>query len=84
MILPSLTATFLLCFVFAWNEFLFALILSYSRTQTMPLLIAAQHFQRGPQWWDISALSTLAVLPPIVITVALQKYFVKGLIPIGK
>lgn len=84
MILPSLIATFLLCFVFAWNEFLFALILSYTRTQTMPLLIAAQHFQRGPQWWDISALSTLAVLPPIVITVALQKYFVKGLIPIGK
>jgi multiple sugar transport system permease protein len=84
MILPSLTATFLLCFVFAWNEFLFALILTYTRAQTMPLLIAAQHFQRGPQWWDISALSTLAVLPPIVITVALQKYFVKGLIPIGK
>lgn len=84
MILPSLTATFLLCFVFAWNEFLFALILSYSRTQTVPLLIAAQHFQRGPQWWDISALSTLAVLPPIVITVALQKYFVKGLILVGK
>lgn len=84
MILPSLTATFLLCFVFAWNEFLFALILSYSRAQTVPLLIAAQHFQRGPQWWDISALSTLAVLPPLVITVALHKYFVKGLIPIGK
>lgn len=84
MILPSLTATFLLCFVFAWNEFLFALILSYSRTQTVPLLIAAQHFQRGPQWWDISALSTLAVLPPVAITIALQRYFVRGLIPIGK
>lgn len=84
MVLPSLTTTFLICFVFAWNEFLFALILSYSRTQTMPLLIAAQHFQRGPQWWDISALSTLAVIPPIAITIALQKYFVKGLIPIGK
>jgi len=84
MVLPSLTTTFLICFVFAWNEFLFALILSFARTQTMPLLIAAQHFQRGPQWWDISALSTLAVLPPIVITVALQKYFVKGLILVGK
>lgn len=84
MVLPSLVATFLFCFVFAWNEFLFALILSYSRTQTVPLLIAAQHFQRGPQWWDISALSTLAVLPPIAITIVLQKYFVKGLIPIGK
>ncbi|HAZ27194.1 TPA: ABC transporter permease [Candidatus Acetothermia bacterium] len=84
MVTPSLSATFLICFVFAWNEFLFSLILSFARTQTMPLLIAAQHFQRGPQWWDISALSTLAVLPPIVITVALQKYFVKGLTLVGK
>lgn len=84
MVLPSLSATFLLCFVFAWNEFLFALILTYSRAQTMPILIAMQHFQRGPQWWDISALSTLAVLPPIAITIGLQRYFIKGLIPIGK
>ncbi len=84
MMLPSLTATFLLCFVFAWNEFLFALILTYSRAQTMPILIAAQHFQRGPQWWDISALSVLAVLPPVGITIALQKYFIRGIIPVGK
>ncbi len=84
MLSPSLTATFLLCFVFAWNDFLFALILTFSRAQTMPILIAAQHFQRGPQWWDISALSVLAVLPPVIITIALQKYFIKGLIPIGK
>ncbi|MEM3433910.1 MAG: carbohydrate ABC transporter permease [Candidatus Bathyarchaeia archaeon] len=84
MMLPSLTATFLLCFVFAWNEFLFALILTYSRCQTMPILIAAQHFQRGPQWWDISALSVLAVLPPVGITIALQKYFIRGIIPVGK
>lgn len=84
MVLPSLSATFLFCFIFAWNEFLFALVLTFSRAQTMPLLIAMQHFQRGPQWWDISALSTLAVLPPIVITLWLQRYFVKGLIPIGK
>lgn len=84
MMSPSLTATFLLCFVFAWNEFLFALILTFSRSQTMPILIAAQHFQRGPQWWDISALSVLAVLPPVAITIALQKYFIRGLIPIGK
>ncbi|TET48705.1 carbohydrate ABC transporter permease, partial [Candidatus Aerophobetes bacterium] len=52
--LPSLAATFLLCFIFAWNEFLFALILTFDKASTMPILIASQHFQRGPQWWDIS------------------------------
>lgn len=84
MMLPSLTATFLLCFVFAWNEFLFALILTYSKAQTVPILIASQHFQRGPQWWDISALSVLAVLPPVGVTIALQRYFIRGIIPISK
>lgn len=78
MLLPSLTATFLLCFVFAWNEFLFALILTYSRCQTMPILIAAQHFQRGPQWWDISALSVLAVLPPLVLQLLCRNISSKG------
>lgn len=84
MTLPSLAATFLLCFIFAWNEFLFALILTFSRARTIPILIASQHFQRGPQWWDISVLSTIAIAPVLLIALSLQRYFVKGLIPIGK
>lgn len=84
MTLPSLTATFLLCFIFAWNEFLFALILTFSDARTVPILIASQHFQRGPQWWDISVLSTLAIAPVIVIALILQRYLVRGLIPAGK
>lgn len=82
--LPSLTATFLLCFIFAWNEFLFALILTFSDARTVPILIASQHFQRGPQWWDISALSTLAIAPVIIIALMLQRYLVRGLIPVSK
>jgi multiple sugar transport system permease protein len=82
--LPSLTATFLLCFIFAWNEFLFALFLTFSDARTVPILIASQHFQRGPQWWDISALSTLAIAPVIIIALMLQRYLVRGLIPVSK
>jgi multiple sugar transport system permease protein len=84
MTLPSLTATFLLCFIFAWNEFLFSLILTFSDARTVPILIASQHFQRGPQWWDISALSTLAIAPVIIIALSLQRYLVRGLIPIRR
>jgi len=84
MTLPSLTATFLLCFIFAWNEFLFALILTFSDARTVPILIASQHFQRGPQWWDISVLSTLAIAPVIIIALSLRRYLVRGLIPVGK
>jgi multiple sugar transport system permease protein len=84
MTLPSLTATFLLCFIFAWNEFLFSLILTFDSARTVPILIASQHFQRGPQWWDISALSTLAIVPVIIIALSLQRHLVRGLIPMGK
>ena len=84
MTLPSLTATFLLCFIFAWNEFLFGLILTFSDARTVPILIASQHFQRGPQWWDISVLSTLAIAPVIIIALSLQRYLVRGLIPMRK
>ncbi|RLE07511.1 carbohydrate ABC transporter permease [Candidatus Aerophobetes bacterium] len=82
--LPSLAATFLLCFIFAWNEFLFALILTYDTARTMPILISSMHFQRGPQWWDISVLSTIAIAPVVIIALSLQRYLVKGLIPISK
>ncbi|MBT9165393.1 MAG: Inner membrane ABC transporter permease protein YcjP [Chloroflexi bacterium] len=84
MVAPSIAVTFLLCFIFAWNEFLLALMLTGGRTQTLPLLIAAQHFQRGPQWWDISVLVTISIIPAIILVVSLQRYLIKGLIPIGK
>ena len=84
MIAPGMTATFLLVFIFAWNEFLFALMLTGGKAQTMPLLIAAQHFQRGPQWWDISVLAMITIIPVVILVVSLQRYFVRGLIPIGK
>lgn len=84
MMAPNIAVTFLLCFIFAWNEFLFALMLTGGRAHTMPLLIAAQHFQRGPQWWDISVLALIMIIPVVIIVLCLQRYFIRGLIPIGK
>jgi len=51
---PGLVATFLFVLVFAWNEYLLALFLSSSQSQTMPLTVAAQNATRGPQWWYMS------------------------------
>lgn len=75
----GLAATFVLCLIFAWNEFLFALILTFSRAQTMPLLIAGQNFQRGPEWWGISALAILTVLPVAVLAGLAQRQIIRGL-----
>lgn len=73
---PGLVATFLFCLVFAWNEFLFALILTFDRARTMPILIAAQHSQRGIEWWTLSAMSIVTILPVVLIVIFLQRYLV--------
>ncbi len=73
---PGLVATFLFCFLFAWNEFLFALILTFNRARTLPILIAAQHTQRGIEWWSLSAMSLITLAPVVAITLLLQGYLV--------
>lgn len=77
---PGLAATGLLVFVLAWNEYLLALFLSSVDAQTMPLLVAAQNATRGPQWWYMSVLIILMILPVIAVALALQRYITRGLL----
>lgn len=78
--LPGLAATFLFTLVFAWNEFLLALILTFSRARTMPIMIAAQHSQRAIEWWSLSAMSIITILPVVLITIGLQRYLVTNVL----
>lgn len=78
--LPGLAVTFLFCLVFAWNEFLLALILTFSRARTMPIMIAAQHSQRAIEWWSLSAMSIITILPVVLITIGLQRYLVTNVL----
>ncbi|CEP66561.1 MetI-like domain [Moorella glycerini] len=83
IVLPSaksgLAAVFLLSFVFAWNEFLGALFFTMQRTQTLSVLIAGMNTQQEPLWWTISAIGTIAIIPPVIVTIALNKYLAGGL-----
>jgi multiple sugar transport system permease protein len=78
--IPGLVATFLLVFVFAWNEYLLALFLSSANAQTMPLTVAAQNATRGPQWWYMSVLIMIMIAPVIVLAVALERRISRGLL----
>jgi multiple sugar transport system permease protein len=78
--IPGLVATFLLVFVFAWNEYLLALFLTSANAQTMPLTVAAQNATRGPQWWYMSVLIMIMIAPVIVLAVALERRISKGLL----
>jgi multiple sugar transport system permease protein len=77
---PGLVATFLFVLVFCWNEYLLALFLSFSKVQTMPLLVAAQNATRGPQWWYMSVLILIMIMPVIAMAIALERFISRGLL----
>ena len=70
----------MLVLVFAWNEYLLALFLSTANAQTMPLLVAAQNATRGPQWWYMSVLIVIMIIPVIVMAVVLERYISRGIL----
>ena len=76
---PGLATCFTLAFNFAWNEFLFALLLTFQKAQTIPVLISSMNAQMKPEWSIISALGIVAIIPPTIIAVVMDKYLVKGL-----
>ena len=77
---PGLVATFLLILVFNWNEYLLALFLTSSRAQTLPLTVAAQNATRGPQWWYMSVLILIMIIPVIAMAIALECYIARELL----
>lgn len=77
---PGLVSIAVFSFVFAWNEFLFALMLTNFDAITLPVLIAGQNSTRGIQWWSISALTLVAALPVIGVSLLLQRFITRGLV----
>jgi multiple sugar transport system permease protein len=77
---PGLVATFLFVLVFAWNEYLLALFLSSANAQTLPITVAAQNATRGPQWWYMSVLILIMIVPVIVVAIVLERYISRGLL----
>ncbi len=78
--MPGLVATFLFILVFTWNEYLLALFLSKANAQTMPITVAAQNNTRGPQWWYMSVLIQIMIIPVIAMAMALERYIARGLL----
>lgn len=77
---PGLIATFVITLAFVWNEFLFALFLTNSKWQTLPILVAGQNSQRGDEWWAISAAALVAIVPMVIIAGFLGRMMRSGLL----
>ncbi|HTN71173.1 MAG TPA: carbohydrate ABC transporter permease [Methylomirabilota bacterium] len=77
---PGILAAALLVFIYAWNEFFFALIiLTDPSIQTLPVGIALFPGEYTMPWGEIAAASTLATLPLILLTLLFQRGIVRGL-----
>lgn len=79
LISSGLVVATILAFVFSWNYFLFALVLSNSDTKT--LIAAAFNFvgEGSTDWGGLMAAATLIALPPLVLAIAVQRWLVSGL-----
>lgn len=77
--MPGVVAAFILAFIFTWNEYLFALILTFQNAGTVPLLLAAQVTGTGVQWWRMSVLALMAIVPSVVCAFILERFIVSGL-----
>ena len=76
---PGLVTTAILCFIFSWNEFLFANVLTAAVAKTVPVGIRGLVTSRAIEWGEIAAVATLQVIPVLVFTFAVQKYIIRGL-----
>ena len=75
----GLFATAIFTFVFAWNEFLFALVLT--RTEVTTYTVQVTHYFGGQSnfWAKISAMSVLGTVPIFIVVGFMQKYLVRGI-----
>lgn len=76
---PGLVASAILTFTATWNEFLFAVILSINKAKTLPVIIAGFITDRGLAWGPMAATSLVTMLPVVILTLLVQKDFVKGM-----
>jgi multiple sugar transport system permease protein len=76
---PGLTASLIICMIFAWNEFLFALVLTFRKAQTLPILIAGQASELGSYWWLMAVLAIVSVTPIVLLGLVAQRWIVTGL-----
>ena len=76
---PGIATSAILAFIFAWNNFLFALVLTGKDTTTMPAAIFQFLSYLGVDWGGLMAASVVITIPIMIIALFLQRYIVAGL-----
>ena len=75
----GIAATAVFCFITAWNEYAFALIMTNKRAQTAPPFIPSQVGSGLPDWTVIAAGTFLFLLPVAIFTFLLRNHLLRGM-----
>jgi multiple sugar transport system permease protein len=76
---PGLAVSAVFCFIFSWNEFLFALMLTGSKAQTATVAVMSFWSSDAVQWGRIMAGSFIILIPGVVFVLTCQRWLVRGL-----
>jgi multiple sugar transport system permease protein len=75
----GIAATAVFCFITAWNEYAFALIMTNRRAQTAPPFIPSQVGSGLPDWTVIASGTLLFLLPVAIFTFLLRNHLLRGM-----
>lgn len=76
---PGLAATAILCFLYSWNDFFFALILTRTEATTAPVAIVNFMDYEGWAWGRIAAGGAMVMLPVLVFSLLVRRFLIQGM-----
>lgn len=79
LVLPGMGATAIISIVFAWNDFMFALIFTNDTTQTIPVAASQLVTQTGTHWGQLMAVGVVILAPMVIFGLIVKNYLVSGL-----
>jgi multiple sugar transport system permease protein len=79
MAAPAVVTTAILCFIYSWNDFFFALTLTRTQAMTAPVEVVNFMNYQGWEWGKIAACGTLILLPVFVFSVLMRRFLVQGM-----
>lgn len=83
----NIAALFVITFIYGWNQYLWPLLITTDDSY-YTIVMAIKHMLSVPdgdvEWNRVMATTLLAMLPPVIVVVGMQKFFVKGLVETEK
>jgi sn-glycerol 3-phosphate transport system permease protein len=83
----NIAALFVILFIYGWNQYLWPLLVATNPRLDTVVIGIVQLIDTGftlTPWNTMMAMAVLAILPPVVVVVAMQRWFVKGLTEVEK